>query len=260
MIVLIPVLSIAFMVRYNALIYPLISLIAILLTRNSVKRKINYIVIMFFPIGLFVLFTMYQYKQETEIWQFSPFSGWQLANNAMYAYKFVDSASRKPVLPKFRNLDNMIRRHFDTTRDAKKHPEELSLASTMYMWTRHQPLFKYRDSIFRSDTISSEFRKWASMGPFYAEYGKHIIRKYPMYYFKYFIVPNSIRYYSLPLEYLSYYNEGKDYVQNSAKEWFNYKSNKVFARTKTVESNLIIYYPVYTGIMNALFLFLFISF
>src|SRR4029077_10678256 len=108
-------------------------------------------------------------------WQYAPFSGWQMANNAMYVYRYVDSADRKPVPLRFQPLDNTIRHFFDTHRDTVKYKYETLQASTVYMWdTRISPLYKYRDSIFRKDSAAAELRKWASMGPLYKDYGTWI--------------------------------------------------------------------------------------
>ncbi len=71
--------------------------------------------------GIFVLYTGNKFKVLTNTWQYSPFSGWLLANNAMFAYRHVDSAHRKPVPEKFKVLDNMIRTYFDSTRDINKY-------------------------------------------------------------------------------------------------------------------------------------------
>ncbi|WP_217602351.1 hypothetical protein [Chitinophaga sp. GbtcB8] len=250
----------AFTVRYNALIYPGIALIAFLLSPQSWGQKMAGAAVGIILCGLFVLYNGHQYKKLTGTWQYSPFSGWLMANNAMYAYRYVDSADRKPVPQRFKVLDNMIRTYFDSSRDVKTHPVEGLIASTAYMWTPSLPLYVYRERLFKKDSRTSEVRKWASMGPLYGDYGRYIIRKYPLQYARYFLWPNVNKYYAPPLEFLETYNSGRDSVQPVAQQWFGYKSNKVKVRSKTFQAQLLGFYPIFSGIINVVMLCLLLCF
>lgn len=247
------VLFMAFTVRYNALIYPFISAGAYLLSRLPWRTKLAGISISVLLCGLFVFYTSYKYKSLTGYWQYSPFSGWQLSNNAMYAYRYVDAPNRKTVPKRYQALDNMIRQYFDTTRDVKKHPQESLMASTVYMWTPGLPLFKYRDSLFGKDSTAGELKKWAAMGPFYKSYGLHIITEYPLQFARYFLWPNAQKYYAPPVEFLEQYNSGRKEVIDIAKIWFNYSSLKVTTRTKK-DVWVLNFYPILSGIINVVML------
>lgn len=249
------VLFLAFIFRYNALIYPLMTFIAFGISKMPLRQKILGAGASILLCGLFVSYTSYQYKQLTGYWQFSPFSGWLMANNAMYAYRYVDSADRKPVAKKFQALDNMIRQFYDSTRDTKRFPTEAIIASTAYMWTPWMSLTKYRDSLFAKDTSAKELKKWASMGPFYREYGLHIIKKYPGYYFRHFIWPNSQKYYSPPVEFLERYNSGSIGVTKLTQKWFGYKEARVKTRIGYNRVWILDYYPILSGIINVLMFF-----
>lgn len=249
------VLFLAFTFRYNALIYPLITLIAFGIIKIPLRQKILGVGAGMLLCGLFVSYTSYQYKQLTGYWQFSPFSGWLMANNAMYAYRYVDSSDRKPVDKKYQTLDNMIRQFYDSTRDTKKFPTEAMIASTAYMWTPGMSLMKYRDSLFAKDTAAKEFKKWASMGPFYKEYGLHIIKKYPSYYLRHFMWPNSQKYYAPPVEFLEQYNSGRLGVAIQAQKWFGYKESSVRTRIGYGKVWILNYYPILSGIINVLMFF-----
>ncbi|WP_143080967.1 hypothetical protein [Chitinophaga rupis] len=244
------VLFIAFTVRYNALIYPVIAAVVFLVSRMQVRKKLAGAGTGILLCGLFVLYTGNKYQALTGIWQYSPFSGWLMANNAMYAYRHVDSAARKPVPVRFKTLDNMIRTHFDSTRDVKKYPAEGLMASTVYMWSSGMPLYAYRDKQFKKDTTASELRKWATMGPLYKAYGAYIIRKYPWHYLRYFIWPNANKYYAPPVEFLESYNSGSYKVAPIAQLWFGYKSTRVKTRTKDLQIKLLDFYPIFSGIIN----------
>jgi hypothetical protein len=244
------VLFIAFTVRYNALIYPIITIGVMLMSKLPIHKKITGLSVGILLCGLFVLYTGNKYKSLTGIWQYSPFSGWQLANNAMYTYRYVDSIDRKPVPAKFKKLDNMVRAYFDSSRDIKKYPNEAILASTHYMWSHRLPLHKYMHEQFIKDTAIDKLKIWASMGPFYADYGMYIIKKYPQYFVKYFLWPNANKYYAPPIEYLDPYNMGADYVLPIAQGWFQYKSTKVTSRMKNFKGTILGFYPILTGLMN----------
>jgi hypothetical protein len=239
----------AFTVRHNALIYPFIALLALGLSKLSLRQK---------GIGLglglllccwFVGLSLFQYKKLTGYWQYSPFSGWQLANNAMYAYREVDSANRGPVPLKFRALDNLVRNFHD------KHPDlPVDEISTAYMWTPHFPLCQYRDSLFKKDIAATKFKKWASMGPFYSSYGLYIIKKYPLHFLRYFVWPNSLKYFAPPVEYLGFYNWGKPTVRESAVKWFGYTNNQVKTRMKSGKIGILQHYPFLVSITNLIML------
>jgi len=251
------VLFIAFTVRYNALIYPFISLIAFALSRMPLRRKIIGLGAVIILCGSFVSFNMYKYKKLTGYWQYSPFAGWQFANNAMYAYRSVDSAYRQPVSQKYQALDNMIRRFYDKTKHhLSMYPSEKEQASTFYMWSPNMPLMQYRDSIFKvaKDTTASELKKWSSMGPFYKEYGIYIIRKYPLYFLANFVWPNSRKYYAPPVEFLESYNSSKTWVTHRTEKWFGYTSLTVKTRMKDSNTWVLDFYPFLTGIVNIVML------
>jgi hypothetical protein len=203
-------------------------------------------------ICLFILHTGNQYKILTGHWQFSPFGGWQIANNAIYAYRFVDSADRKPVPPIYADLDNIIRKHFDSTRDFKKFPFEKVMAGTYYMWSPGLPLYKYKDIKFPKD--SNEFRSWASIAPFFCKYGLQIIKRYPFQYVLYFLWPNANKYYAPPVEFLGIYNSNKDTVATIAKIWFHYKSKKIATRMSSAKIDILNFYPFLSGTINAVML------
>lgn len=253
----------AFTVRYNALIYLFIAAAAFLLSPQSLWMKTLGIGASTFAIGLFVLHTGNQYKVLTGTWQYSPFAGWQLANNAMYAYRYVDKMKRGSVPYKFRQLDDQIRVYFDSTRDTKKYPVEAQMASTAYMWSPELPLFRYRNILLKNnhlDSGASELKKWATMGPLYKEYGVYIIKKYPLHFLRYFLMENGIKYYSPPVEFLQSFNSGKDSVPEVAQRWFSYKSPYLLRRTKSAKTRLLDYYPILSGIINMVMFFGLISF
>lgn len=248
------ILLIAFTIRYNALIYPVVTIFVLLICDMPRFQKIACISLICGLIFIYSLYTCNEYKKLTGIRMFSPFSGWQIANNAMYAYRYVPKSMRISSPEQFRVLNAYVVNHFDSTLDFNKFRTEALLASTFYMWKRDLPLYKFRDFSFSKDKNSSDFKKWASMGTLYRDYGVWLISKYPGYYFNYFLLPNSFKYFAPPVEYLEEYNDGKNFPVRYANEWFKYNGRKLITRTGSTRIDILNYYPIFSGISNVVFL------
>jgi len=97
-------------------------------------------------------------------------------------------------------------------------------------------------------------KRWASMGPFYAQYGMYIIKKYPSHFVQYFIWPNAQKYYAPPIEFMENYNSGYDTVPLIAQTFFGYKTHKVRTRMKEKQTVILNFYPILAGTMNVVML------
>jgi len=248
------ILFFAFMVRYNALYYPGISAIGFLLTREPIKKKLVALALTILPALLYIVFVSSLNKEAVGIRQFTAFSGWQLANNALYAYRYVDSGILKAPPPELQPLDRLVRHYFDTSRDLLHHPQEMLQASTVYMWDPHSPLQQYMALATARDSTGSFFRRWARMGPLYAHYGAWLIRQYPGIYGNYYLLQNAIKFYTPPGEFLFEYNMGRDTVGTPALNWFRYPSKKVAPAFGDYRVRLIAYMPILAAVMNIFFL------
>lgn len=254
------VLFFAFTVRYNALTYPVVSFLGFVISRKGFVHKLLGFCIGIFLIGYFIHFTSRQYKSITGVNQFSPFSGWQIANNALYAYRFVDSAKRKELPNKFKGIDLDVRTYFDSTRDLKKNPQEMLYASTIYMWDSISPLRIYMEREARKDSISWDLKKWARVAPLYNEYGKVLILTYPKTFLSYYIWPNFLKFYAPPVEFLGTYSTNVDTIPPVAKQWFWLSTDKLKIRVSDMKVNVFNYYPIFSGILNAVYIMMSISF
>ncbi len=255
------VLFMAFTVRYNALYYPILTLLAYLLSKASIKQKVVGILSSFAVILLFISFTAGRYYKLTGIRQFTPFSGWQIANNAMYAYRFVDSADRRPVPKNLEALDKEVRHYFDTSRNLTTHPVEMLVASTVYMWDPRSPLNSYLRQVYKKDSMAQFVHKnWASMAPLYKEYGTFLIRAYPMTYLKHYLIPNAIKFYCPPVEFLGYFNMGIDSISPVGQLWFSYSTLKTKTAFKDLRIGSITFVPILSGAMNVVYILGIISY
>jgi len=254
------ILFIAFTVRYNALFYPLIALVSVFQGKVKTWNKLAGLGLSALLIVIFIAFTSIKYYNLTGHKQFTPFSGWQTANNALYAYRYVDSNNLKKVPRRFQELDKMVRTYFDTTRDIKKYPKEGLVASTVYMWDPSSPLCIYTENQFKKDTAATQLKKWATVAPLMGDYGTFLIKEYPKEYINYYLIPNIIKYYAPPVEFLEWYSTGVDSVSIVAQAWFNYKTTKLRTHSKDYKVRSLSFFPVLTGTMNIVLLFSLISF
>jgi hypothetical protein len=106
----------------------------------------------------------------------------------------------------------------------------------------------------KGDSISGPIKKWATVAPLLGEYGTYLIREYPLEFARYYLLPNALKYYAPPVEFLERYNMGKDSVLPIAQVWFDYKNNKVRSYLKNSQINTLDFYPVLAGVMNVVFL------
>jgi len=243
-----------FTVRYNAIYYPIISLLVFLLIRFSWKWKITGFVL---SIGLLLFSFFYTSQKMQEItgkWQFSSFGGWQLANNALYMYEHIPAAERGPIPPRFVKLETMVREHMDTLKKVKLTFND-SLGSFFYLWNSKGPLIQYLIREYKKDSAAPYFKRWASEGPLYADYGSWLTRKFPSQFAEYWILPNAIKYIVPPEEFLGIYNMGGDSVGKLAQDWFKYKSLKVQDHKKSNPRVVATgWYSIFSAVINIVFI------
>lgn len=252
------VLGFVFSVRYNALYYPFISILVILLTKGALKEKLLRLAIVIVPVGWFFLYTTLTFKDRLGIATFSPFGGWQMGSNALFMYAHVPPAKRGAVPKQFARIHSITVKHMDSLNRLKQRPDqELGI---YYLWDDKAPLKLYLIQKYRKDNTTQYLKRWASVSNFYGQYGAWLIKQYPGEFLRYYIWPNFINYYSPPTEFLGIYNMGSDTVDPSAVSWFGYKSNKVYHFSKNRYIIITAIFPLLLAMINVIFFFGFIGF
>lgn len=244
------VLLLAFTVRYNALFYPLISIICIVISRLAFRKKVMAVVVIVLSLYCFVKYTATQTEKNLGIYRFSIFSGWQLASNAVFAYAHIPVREPVNVPEKFTILHQIVTHYIDSAR--QKPAGYDSVLTSYYLWNDHSPLQLYArtNNLVKTDI---PFKHMSDVATLYDEYGTYLIKKYPVAYICYYIWPNIKQYIFPPLENLSRYNEGMDTVAPIACKWFHYETNDVHPRVNNWEIHVFNYYHVLVALIILLF-------
>jgi len=252
------VLGFVFSVRYNALYYPFISVLVVLLANGTIREKLLRIAIVIVPVGWFLLYTTLTFQDRLGVATFSPFGGWQMGSNALFMYAHVPPAKRGPVPKQFARIHSITIKHMDSLNRLKQRPDqELGI---YYLWDDKAPLKLYLIDKYKKDSTTPYLKRWASVSNYYGQYGAWLIKQYPAEFLRYYIWPNFINYYSPPTEFLGMFNMTSDTVDPGAVSWFGYKSNKVhhFSKNKLIIITAI--FPLLLAMINVIFFFGFIGF
>lgn len=245
------VVVLAFMVRYNAMYYPLITALAFLLSRHKSAYKVTGIVLPLLLIAVFVNHTRGKSYEVTGTKQFSVFGGWQLANNALYMYPYIQV--QEPIPAACRKFHEMVKSYFSSI------PEQLKAVSPIegafYIKFSKGPLKQYlaQQVDERKDTTDG-VASWGVVAPVFSEYGSFLIRQHPVAFAEYFLWPNTYNYWLPPLEKLEVYNLGEDHVGSIAKYWFHYPHHKIRAISFTGQGTLLGIFPTFFLFINIIFI------
>lgn len=219
------VLVMAFTVRYNAIYFPFISTLVIIWCGVSKKEKRIGLAFTFILLGSFIGFTQMQFMKQTKIVQSAPFSGWQVAANALQAYSHVSPVSPESVPGRFKELQTMVNKYLDSIHRISHNP--FFESSFFYMWDVRSPLLQYSKSSIDGNYEHPEFKNWASVARPLSDYGFYLIETHPGAYLKYYLLPNMLLFNQPETEYLGWYNMGKPIVGPIMVKWFRLPSNEI---------------------------------
>jgi hypothetical protein len=254
-----------FMVRYNALYYPIVAAVAFLISRYKWPQKLLAIGLQTVVIAGFILYTSWQVGRISGVPQFSPFGNWKTANDALYMYGHIYREREAPVPPRYAALDHEVRMSFDSARGQVDDllNDRSPFYGSVYMFYSTSPLVKYKNLLYGSDTEFVNFKKMAYVGPLYGQYGAWLIRKYPFDFLHYFIAPNSLRYLFPPMEAfasLPPFFLRTDYLGQAARTWFGVTTLTVGWPSIRLRSYLLYPWPVLATIIHLLFILNGVSF
>ncbi|TDX00471.1 NAD(P)/FAD-dependent oxidoreductase [Dinghuibacter silviterrae] len=246
------ILLLLFTIRYQALYYPLITIVVMWICRMPIRVRLAGIFFTVLLLGLFINSQMRAYKAISGKAQFSAFSGWQLASNAMLMYRHLPGEPDDEMPGKFKPLHRLVVSTLDSFNRTIYRPD--SAAQIFYLWDKGSPLIKYFRAGFRlNQNPNSFFTSWAAIAPLYQEYGLYLIKKHPAAYLQYFVGQNLIWYAEPATEFLGVYDHGTDSVSELEQRWFGYESKQIQS-----SSNRILYiddiYPALSAIIKMAFI------
>ncbi|MFY0253835.1 hypothetical protein ACDQ55_07785 [Chitinophaga sp. 30R24] len=196
-------LGVAFTVRYNAMFYPAVALIPILLSRYKPWQKVLAILLPLVLIVAFVTFMRQRTYEHSGVKIFSAFSGWQMMNNAMYMlqYQKIDTTA---IPPAFTAVHRLVYHYCDSLQHAPK--KILLTDGSLFMWDNNGPEKKLMGEYLHVHPKVDVFTGWAAMSPLFGSFGQYMIKKYPLDFAHYYLLPNAKMYILPDLEVLGIYN------------------------------------------------------
>jgi hypothetical protein len=246
-------LLLAFTVRYNAVMYPIISIIVILFFTNlSRLQKLTNFCLIGLPILVFISSTQLEYYKRTGTTQFSAFGGWQIAANALYGYAHSIPNDPLKVPFEFRVLHEYVNQHMDSLHNLTIRPD--NEVAIYYLWGLKSPLRKYMIHKMVKENTKDYFSGWAKVAPLYSRYGRYLILKHPIPFLKYYIWPNFKKYYTPPTKFMGFYNRGMENVDPKVASWFGWKNNKINTNTESKRIWIAETFTLIMALVNIVFI------
>lgn len=222
------ILFLAFVMRYNALYYPVISFGIIMFSQAPRWLKGVSIALIVTSLGCFVSYTRQQFKKITGISQFSPFSGWQQAANALTAYTHAPTLDPVESVPEqFKPLHSMVNQYIELL---NRTPHYSDMSVTYYLWRKESPLWRYMYQQAKKDTATKDFIRWAKVAPLYNAYGNYLIKQHLKLYIRHHIVTDTKLYFNPLVEYLGEYIIGDKKILPVGAKWFDIPIDSVEKR------------------------------
>src|SRR5580692_3298124 len=247
-----------FYLRYVALFYPVVAAICYCWMPRGRWFRLTAMAGSVLVVGAAVLVTREQTRMQTGAATFSAFSGWQMANNALHIYPWlpVDSTVLPPAT---QPLAGYVKLYFDRLGEAmRKNPP----ATTAYMWDRSSPLHQYLAEYRRphsklrqgGDTAQlSYYTAWNRVGPVFSEYGYSLLRRHPLAFGRYYLVPSAGSFFLSPLDVFNTYLDGKKEIDAVGRLWFGYRKALPRVCSATMQGRICAPFPWLSLIMTVAF-------
>lgn len=239
-----------FTIRNNAYYYPIITCLAFILSRQSVWKKLSGIAITFILIISFIITTQNAAYKLTGVRTFSLFTGWQIANNALYMYdaSYIDSTAF--TSPATKELNRLTLNFLSRINPETYHPYLDDYVGNFFIRQPESPLKQYYSLHYRSKDDLESIINWARASKVFETFGKSIVYKHPFRYIQYFSIPNIYRYFVPPLSHLERYNYGTNKIDPIAQQWFDYPHLTITVFSHGFQGIILLIYPAFFLLMN----------
>ena len=254
-------LFLCFTVRNNAYYYPIVAVLPFWLCRRSPWFKLSGIVLPLVLLVLFVQWTRNETFRITGTRQYSLFTGWQLANNALYIYDRISVDSTLFVTPEAREVNRMMIGYLGRQNLPVYRERVEESVGNYFIRAPDAPLKQYY-SMHADPSDRRRFsviRHWARCSAAFEPFGKPILLHYPLAYGRYFVGPNLWRYFLPPLSHIGLYNYGQAHIEPIAQRWFGYHEPQVWVVSYTLQGGLYSYALLFF-VLNVTYVFLAVAF
>ncbi len=242
-------LFLAFTVRHNAMYYPVLTALAFALSRQSLRRKL---VGSALGLALVVPFVFHERAAAYQMYgvkEFSPMTGWLLANNALYMRGHIAVNLADLPSPESRELDTLAADFF--RRAAPDFDGYLTdYVANFFIRQPEAPLKRYVRHHYRPVDEYGGVATWGKASVIFADYGGWLMKHYPLAFARYFLLRNSGNYFLPPLEKLEVYNLGSTEVWPIARDWFDYPSVHIRMVSIEAQGMVLLLYPAFFLLVN----------
>lgn len=242
-------LFLAFTVRNNAYIYPFIAVAAFLLSQQRTWVKAIGCLLGPMLILPFVWHTRSAAKEMTGTAQFSLFTGWQLANNALYMYGHIRVDSSAFATKESREVNDISKAFFKTV-PVTFDDFLFDYQANYFIQYQGAPLKMYLDKHYHPASENDRVANWGDASVHFGEFGSTLIKAHPIQYARYFVLLNTRKYLFPSLEKLEIYNTGSHDVESIAQYWFDYKITDVAVISGTIQGKVLFLYPYFFMFLN----------
>jgi hypothetical protein len=223
-------------IRYSAAIFPFLFIPFFLLS----KKYVRWIAIVC-SILIFVVFytkTEKSMKETTGFKQFSTgFDGWQLANNALHIFPYIDLKPESIKDKKLREFHKFILPYKDSIAKTIDNVGHGGITADI-LWAQEMPLKQY---LFKSiqEQKCPYPKVWITLGSgLYSDYGRYLILHYPFKFMRYYYLPNAVSmFYPVHTGLLRQY-KGVDFEKDII-DWYNIPENKDLSCKKDIYASFL---------------------
>jgi hypothetical protein len=234
----------SFQIRYNALYYPIIATIAFIAAR---KAPLYYRLA---GIAASVLMITSSYssiknltEKQTGASVFAGFSGWQMANNALFLYKHIEVQTEDFEDPQLQLLDKFVKHYIDSIPASELEKiKKGKLTGSVFLWANSSPLKMFL-KYYGQSSRTAYLKSWYQVSGLYNQYGKQLILDHPGAYVRYYLWNNILYYFAPDMESLEKYDVNKTKITPGTQKWFNIKKENQEARIAGVQQVLMAPYP-----------------
>lgn len=243
---------IAFTFRYNAMYYPIITAIVYLISKHNIWIKVVGLLAGPVLIIPFIIFSSKAAKTLTGTAQFPPIlGGWQWANNALYMREYVNPDIALFPSKETRELDGLARDFFETVPWEQRNLPDY--VANYFIRVGKAPLKQYLYRKYRIHDEYSNVIAWGKVAPVFGDYGRFLIKRYPLAYARYYLLVNTKNYFLPPLEKLEIYNLGADSIWKRGQSWFSMATPKVKSINKYLQGLILLPYPTLFMLLNVFY-------